>query len=776
MVIKSYYPRHIDNLFIIIGGYLSFVNLFIDNILFTIISIAVIAGEIYKLNIPKKIFKNDYKKFGDRCNYIRNLTVFICLIQIVGGLMIINGILLLDFSLTFYGFILLFINILLLRDIKDKMTRHKVSRSKINKYGTTITILSNISLLLGIGGQMVLSTIAFVIGLNKTIVKKWRKIKKKNLSKIALEIVGKKEEEEIGLIWGWSDIYKSKQQNLLFGTLSMVLLVVIFNIQFINLRFIFTQAIEGHFSINIIFLSVITIVVFLIYIGIRQQWNNWKKCILPYVIFATLLFYYLLYPTSLPLYNGFIEMIPSYDYLGILGYNFSFSSVLKYAILVAAQGFSFLFLGFLISLLFNRKNYLIIKYEQFPIAESETAVYYFFSATIGFLIIGLVYNMIWSELYFLLYPMFTFLLMIFGIMCFLFLFIITKEQAMELWYYRCKNFKKSMSPARFLGWMIEKKKITRKHSWPQLGYLFIIGVLALTVSLSIFNFISPPEETVSFENASESIKIQDFMSIDGYNHSYGWFGYLDVEDYVYVNLKVFSNDTVGFYLKSDKYESETTFVKGPDNETIHEYTNLDSDRYQLIYYNALDENEDEEMTIYINILRSPRKSYFIGPETLPLFFTWILYFIRPSYVIAKMKKKDKIFNKKEIKKIFQFLIFILAIILAFNSFFNFLPIVIYLIIGFISISYIIEFEIYNKIKLRKNKLKTIFKEFYEKISFRIFFIFYGFLGVLVTKFYSDITLTTPFNGNNLYYTNDEFGLVAWYQIDSNGEWTNSFSC
>ena len=47
---------------------------------------------------------------------------------------------------------------------------------------------------------------------------------------------------------------------------------------------------------------------------------------------------------------------------------------------------------------------------------------------------------------------------------------------------------------------------------------------------------------------------------------------------------------------------------------------------------------------------------------------------------------------------------------------------------------------------------------------------------MITKFYSDITLTTPFNGNTLYYTNDEFGTGAWYEIGSNGEWTNTYSC
>jgi hypothetical protein len=42
----------------------------------------------------------------------------------------------------------------------------------------------------------------------------------------------------------------------------------------------------------------------------------------------------------------------------------------------------------------------------------------------------------------------------------------------------------------------------------------------------------------------------------------------------------------------------------------------------------------------------------------------------------------------------------------------------------------------------------------------------------IVKFYTDINLTTPFNGANLFYTNDSAGCGACYQIDSNGNTSN----
>ena len=42
----------------------------------------------------------------------------------------------------------------------------------------------------------------------------------------------------------------------------------------------------------------------------------------------------------------------------------------------------------------------------------------------------------------------------------------------------------------------------------------------------------------------------------------------------------------------------------------------------------------------------------------------------------------------------------------------------------------------------------------------------------ITRFFTDINLTTPFNGSNLFYTNDSAGCGACYQIDSNGYTSN----
>ena len=235
------------------------------------------------------------------------------------------------------------------------------------------------------------------------------------------------------------------------------------------------------------------------------------------------------------------------------------------------------------------------------------------------------------------YSMFNVLFFIVGLMSFVFLLIVTKDRSLELWYYRGQRLKEPLSPARFLGWMIQKKKLNRRHSWPQLGYLVLVGVVALGLSLGMVKMVSPPQETIAFENASESLRVREFMSIDGENYSYGWFGFIDVQDYVSVHLKVLSNDTVGFYLRSDDFVSTPVLVEGSGNETVKEYTGLTPDRYQVIYYIALDSDEDKEATIYMNVLRTPRKSYLIGPETLPLLIIWALFFIRPSYILAKMK-------------------------------------------------------------------------------------------------------------------------------------------
>lgn len=46
----------------------------------------------------------------------------------------------------------------------------------------------------------------------------------------------------------------------------------------------------------------------------------------------------------------------------------------------------------------------------------------------------------------------------------------------------------------------------------------------------------------------------------------------------------------------------------------------------------------------------------------------------------------------------------------------------------------------------------------------------------VTRFYTDTTLTTPFDGNNLYYTYEVSGTSTFLEIDSSGFVTNSFAC
>jgi len=637
MFYKAYNLGRMVNVSIIAGGYLSFFHLFYENLLFALLSITVIVGEIYQLDLPHLIFEKDLEQFGNMHRYLRRLTVLMSFLQVAGGLLIMQGVLVLDSSLALNGLILIFINILLIKHATDKMTQYKISRAKINRFGSATMTLSFISILLGMGGHIVLSVLAFLIAFNKTVVKRWNIIKKKNILKAALEVGDRKEVEEKGLLSGWTNLDKSKQENLLFGVLSQSIIVLMFNMPFIDLKLVVGQALSGYVSFDLIFLLVILVVLVLTYIGIKRQWQEWEKCGMPFVILAGLLVYLILNPTSLPLYHGFVEMIPSYDYLKIVGYNFSFTPMFKYLFSVVARALSFLFLGFLFSALIEKKHSLIRSYKQFPIAESKTAVSYFFLIAIGYLLISMVYQMMWPELMLIFYFIFSALLIIVGLMSFGFLLIVTKEQSLELWYYRRHQFKKSLSPTRFLGWMIKNKKISRWHTWPQFGYLLLIGSVALGLSLGMVNLVSPPQETIAFENASEAIRIRDFMSIDGENYSYGWFGFLDVQDYVSVHLKVLSNDTVGFYLKSDNFVSETVLVKGFGNETAKEYYELTPGRYQVIYYNALDGDADKEMTIYMNVLRTPRKSYLIGPETLPLLFTWALFFIRPSYVIAKIK-------------------------------------------------------------------------------------------------------------------------------------------
>ena len=46
----------------------------------------------------------------------------------------------------------------------------------------------------------------------------------------------------------------------------------------------------------------------------------------------------------------------------------------------------------------------------------------------------------------------------------------------------------------------------------------------------------------------------------------------------------------------------------------------------------------------------------------------------------------------------------------------------------------------------------------------------------ITRLYTDITLTTPFDGNNLYYTYEVSGTSTFLQIDSSGFVTNTTSC
>jgi hypothetical protein len=46
----------------------------------------------------------------------------------------------------------------------------------------------------------------------------------------------------------------------------------------------------------------------------------------------------------------------------------------------------------------------------------------------------------------------------------------------------------------------------------------------------------------------------------------------------------------------------------------------------------------------------------------------------------------------------------------------------------------------------------------------------------ITKFYSDSNLTTPYNGNDLYYTNNTLGSSDWYRIATNGSITDSYGC
>lgn len=47
-----------------------------------------------------------------------------------------------------------------------------------------------------------------------------------------------------------------------------------------------------------------------------------------------------------------------------------------------------------------------------------------------------------------------------------------------------------------------------------------------------------------------------------------------------------------------------------------------------------------------------------------------------------------------------------------------------------------------------------------------------FWGDNIVQFFTDINMTTPFNGGDLYYTNDSLGCGACYQIDSNGYTSN----
>jgi hypothetical protein len=493
---------------------------------------------------------------------------------------------------------------------------------------------------LGLGGHYILSSVALIIAFNKSIIHPWKRIRKNKLIKTAKDLSNKKEEIEKIFLLEWLKTSKTHKEKVKFNILQNTFFLLIFNIHFVDLQSIIHGLNHGYIHGDLTFILIILLSLLLTYLMINKSWSDWRLIITPYIPLCSLLVYYLVNPTSLPLYDGLQMLIPSYDYLHTLNINLNFIPMYNYAILIITKTLPLLILLWLLASLIRKESHLLKGYEKYSEREFEIAYSNFLNLCIGIIGIGYVFNLLWPEFSFFLFFPLLFGLFFIIILSYIFLYITIKDNSIELAYYVNRSRKNKLSFKHMLGDAIKKKIIRDFYTKKQLLRFFLTGITTIVISISMTFFILPTEEPIAFESYSDEFTIRTFMSIDGVNYSYGMTGFLEVNEYVKTKLKVFSNDTIGFYLTSPKgFISNHTFVTGPDNETRTEYTNLQPGRYQLIYYIAEDNDSDNKGTIHMDVARNPKKLFTVGPELGPSILALYLFAVlRPTHLIARKKK------------------------------------------------------------------------------------------------------------------------------------------
>jgi len=638
MILKSTSKIKSINYGIIIGGYISFIHFFYENIFLAIISAAVVAGEIYQLDLLERYFtKSERKKINQIIPHFGFIIVFMAFFQVIGGLLLTNFLSNFDFAL--YGLLILGSNILICIGFSAKFTANKISRAKTNIFLDAFQIVLWLTILFGIGGHYMLSSVALVIAFNRSFVNQWKKIRQKKMRKLVTDFGSKKEEIEKVLILEWLKIGKSRKDKILIGVLSHTIIILILNIYFIDINYVLYQLLNQDISFDFIFLLVIILVLFLTYQAIKKSWTKWSKILIPYSLICGLLLFYVINPKALPLYDGIMSLAPSYDYLKTLGLNLNYAPIYQHGAYIISTVISLAYLLFLLTILIEKKSQTINSYEKFSDCEFDATFEFFLKICIASIVIGCTMNILWSGIVLITYNVALLGLFFIVILSFIFLFLSVKDKAVELSYYVNRSLKSKLTVNAIVKNAVKNGRIRNFYTKKNLSRIICLGFVTIVISAGMTLFVTPPKEPMAFESYTPEFTIKKFMTIDGRNFSYGMQGFMEVNDYVKVNFTVFSNDTIEFYLKSTNgYSSNKTYVVGPNNNTKKEYIHLNPGRYQLIYYVIEDEDNDEKAIIHIDVTINPKKVFQFGPEFLPLIFAMFLFStIRPSYLIAKMK-------------------------------------------------------------------------------------------------------------------------------------------
>ena len=595
----------------------------------------MVAGAIYQLNLPEYFFGKDLKDHKKTLRYIPSV---VSIFASFAGLGIVSGIENFDPGLIFISLFLWLIPVMILMQWFEKITT-LVGRAKATRYGNSVVLFSFLSIILVFGGQYIAGPISFFIAIRKSITYGRNKFKRNKLRRYLIRFKKELLESERNVLLDWTDINKSKSENILYGILNTSLLMIIFNIRYINSDVLLIHFQQMKVSFDQIFILLITFSLTLSYFGIRKKWNGWIKVAIPFSVLLILSIFLLLNPRLQPLFSIFSESADySVSVLSIVGINAgNISNFYSFAGAFASIAITTIYIRTLLLSLIEKKPQIFKSYKSVKDYEWNNNLRWLLLLGSAFLVIGYISNSLWSELVmfpilgFSIYDFFLIGLFLIAFLGIIFSMVEHNIVWKDLLFYSNSHRKVKINLKELIKDAYRKRELKLLFDWKNILVMVIIFIVLIGVSFGMIRYINPPNDVPALESYIPEYPVNLMKSPIIY--SYGYYGFIEANDKISVELDVFSNDTLGYYIVSEHgYISNTTLVTGPNTSSYIEYTNLAKGKYSLLYWIENDFNDDHKALVHFNVTKSTYKPFFVGPEFFPILIISLFFIpIRPSY-------------------------------------------------------------------------------------------------------------------------------------------------